>query len=155
MSEGYRDSQKCKVHAGKTWLSHEGGRTDGRENEDGIRCYLEGTRALALRRVRSGAGDGSGCSGARVCSLLGLLNRVGQGSHEDVVTQEEAWWLDCGEELGGPACFGEVWSAVSGFGRPQGLFPSDMTALHLRLVRGAGCPVLGVYILDISLPSYL
>lgn len=151
MSEGCRDDGgRCAVHAGETRLSREGGRTDDCEHEDGIRRYLEGTRVQALSRVRSGSGDGSGSSGARVYSLLGLLRRAGQGSHEDAVTQEEAWWLECGEELGGPACCGEVRRAVSG---------GPLSIQHGRLASPAGtgsrCPAPGVYILSIPLASYL
>lgn len=38
----------------------------------------------------------------------------------------------------GPACCREVRRAVSGLGKPQNLFPSNMAALCLRLVRGWG-----------------
>lgn len=91
--------------------------------------------------------------GTRVCSLLGELSRAGftrghGDSGGDIVVRVQG-------RIWGPSCCREAGSTVSGLGKSQGLFLSNMAALCFRLVRGAGCPVPGVYILDIPLASYL
>lgn len=122
---------------------------DGGENEDGIHTQGSG---VALRRVRSDLGDGSGLSGlqfarrAKRC-WAGFTRGRGNPGGGIVVRVQGG--------MRGPARCREVRRAVSGLGKPRGLFPSNMAALCLRLVQGAGCPVPGVYILDIPLASYL